>query len=731
LVWVVSSLGMIGRRRYGNPREPLVRLTIIGAGAIGGTIGAHLIRAGHQVLFCDADPGHVDAINRDGLTIEGPVTAFTVPARAVLPADLPDRLDRVAIAVKSHHTAIAAEPLRERLTPDGYLVSFQNGLTADALVSVVGAQRLLVSFVNFGADVAGPGRIMQGNVATLRVGELSGRITTRLTELVAALPYAEATGNILGYLWGKEAYGAMLYAGAVSDLSIADSLEQPRWRPLMLAIAREVLAQAPVRPEAFDGFDPEDLEGSLARLVKFNRASAKSHSGIYRDLMVRRRKTEVDDLLRDLSGPLTTQTGELIRSIERGERTCEVANLELLAAYERTERLGRPLNAVVTLFPAPERVPGGPLHGMQIAVKDMIDIAGWPRGNGNPGSMRDTPAVSDASVIEALRAAGADVFAATSMLEYAAGATHPAVPEAMNPFNPQRTAGGSSGGSAALVGVGACAAALGTDTGGSIRLPAHYCATVGFKPSHGALPLDGVQPLAPTLDHLGLLARDVPTATEVFAALTGAPLAPPVTTPPRVGVISGQFDRAELEPDVAAALRTTVGALRMAGCTVVEVDGSPCTGLEATFTDILLFEAWQVHGARVTEEPGHYGPETLRLLRSGAGVSAAAYQAAIAERARLLPAAVGVHTGVDVLVTPAAPFVAPVSTPPVDTPKGQAEGLFTAVHNLTGAPALVLPCGWSTDGLPIGVQLSAPPGTDMALLATAQYVESVLHPPAT
>jgi 2-dehydropantoate 2-reductase len=704
-------------------------LVVVGGGAIGGTLAAHMTRAGSDVLICDADEAHVAAIREHGLRIEGPVDEFTVEVRAVTPAELPDRIDRAIVAVKSLHTRAAAAQLRDRLTPGGYVLTVQNGLTADTLVAAVGKERVLSSFVNIGADVMAPGVVMQGNVATFRVGELSGKITERLTELVAALPYAEATDNILGYLWGKEAYGAMLYAGAVSDLSIADSLEQSRWRPLMLATAREVLAQSPVPPEAFDGFDPEDLQGSLARLVKFNQASAKSHSGIYRDLMVRKRKTEVDDLLRDLSGPLITQAGELIRSIERGERTCEVANLELLAAYERAERLGRPLNAVVTLFPAPRRVPGGPLHGMQIAVKDMIDIAGWPRGNGNPGSMRGAPAASDASVVEALRAAGADVFAATSLLEYAAGATHPGVPEAMNPFNPSRTAGGSSGGSAALVGVGACAVALGTDTGGSIRLPAHYCATVGFKPSHGALPLDGVQPLAPTLDHLGLLAKDVPTATEVFAALTGAPLAPPVTTPPRVGVMRGQFDRAELEPDVAAAMRAAVEALRSAGCVVVEVDGSPCTELDRTFSDILLFEAWQVHGVRVTADPGHYGPETLRLLRSGAGVSAAAYQAAMADRARLLPAAVGVHAGVDVLVTPAAPFVAPVTTPPVDTPKGQAEGLFTATHNLTGAPALVLPCGWSTDGLPIGLQLSAPPGTDMALLATAQYVESVLHPP--
>ena len=707
-----------------------MRLTIIGAGAIGGTIGAHLIRAGHDVLLCDSDPAHVEVINRDGLTIEGPVENFTVAARAVVPGNLPDRLDHVAIAVKSHHTAQAAELLRDRLAPDGYVVSFQNGLTADAISAVVGARRLIVSFVNFGADVLAPGRIMQGNIGTFRVGELTGgEITARVRELVDALPYAEATGNIMGFLWGKEAYGAMLYAGAVSDLSIADSLEAPQWRPLMLGIAREVLAQAPVTPEGFDGFEPHDLEGSLTRLVTFNRTSAKSHSGIYRDLMVRRRKTEVDDLLHDLAGPLTTYTGELIRAIERGERTCEVANLELLAAYERAERLGRPLNAVVKLLHAPLRAPDGPLHGVQVAVKDLIDIAGHPRGNGNPESMRSEPAKADAPVVAALRAAGADIFAATALLEYAAGATHPDVPETMNPYDPKRTAGGSSGGSAALVGVGACAVALGTDTGGSIRIPAHYGATVGFKPSFGALPIEGVEALAPTLDHVGLLARDVATTVEVFSALTGNATeagSGAADGPLRVGVITGQLELAALEPEVAASVREAITVLQNAGCSILEVDGAPFDQLEKTFADILLFEAWQVHGARVTGNPGHYGPETLRLLRSGSGIGEAAYRKALARREELLPAASGIYAGIDVLLTPAAPFVAPFTTPPVDTPEGAAEGLFTAIYNLTGAPALALPCGWSTEGLPIGLQLSSQVGTDMELLAAARYVESTL-----
>jgi len=700
-----------------------VQLTIIGAGAIGGTIGAHLIRDGHDVLLCDADPAHVEAINRRGLSICGPVENFTVQARAVLPDGLPATLPRAAVATKSHHTAAAAELLRGRLAPDGYVVSFQNGLTTETLSAAVGPGRVLAAFVNFGADWLEPGLIMQGNVGTFRVGEPGGGISERVRELAAALPYAEPTGNILGFLWGKEAYGAMLYAGAVSDLPIADSLADPRWRPLMLAIAREVLAQAPVRPEAFDGFDPADLEGSLARLVTFNRQSAKSHSGIYRDLMVRQRKTEVDDLLRDLNGPLTTFTGELIHAIERGERTCEVANLELLAACERALRLGRPLNAVISMFTAPARRPDGPLHGVPVAVKDMIDIAGHPRGNGNPHDMAAAPAAGDAPVVRALREAGADVFAATSLLEYAAGAVHPGVPEARNPFDPGRTAGGSSGGSAALVGAGVCPAALGTDTGGSIRIPAHYCGIAGFKPSSGAIDVAGVQPLSPSLDHVGILGADVAATARVFAAITGqAPAGPPATL--RLGLARPQLDHPGLRPPVAAALRAALGRLREA-FPVADVDGSIVSEIAGTFGDIFLWEAWQVHRAQAGSHPERYGPETLRLLRTASDVTDDAYRAALRRRDELLPRAAEVYRGTDVLLTPAAPFTAPATTPPVDTPEGELEGLFTAPFNLTGDPALVLPCGW--DGaLPVGIQLSAPRGADLSLLAAASLIEEVL-----
>ena len=310
-----------------------MKLTIIGAGAIGGTIGAHMFRAGHDITLCDADEQYVAAIQDKGLHIEGPVNDFVVDVPAITPAELPDTIEHAIVAVKSLHTPSAAALLRDRLTPDGYVLTVQNGLTADTLIDALGPDRVISSFVNFGADVQGPGRVMQGNIGTFRVGEIAGGpITPRVAELSDALPYAIATDNVLGYLWGKEAYGAMLWAGAVSDLSIAETLERPAYRPLMIALAGEVLAQAPVKVESFDGFDPDDLEGSLDRLVIFNRKSAKSHSGIYRDLMIRKRKTEVDEVHKDIQGPIFDRVVAMIHDIEQGRRTCEVANLDELAA---------------------------------------------------------------------------------------------------------------------------------------------------------------------------------------------------------------------------------------------------------------------------------------------------------------------------------------------------------------------------------------------------------------
>src|SRR5215472_12089469 len=496
-----------------------VRYVVLGCGAVGGTVAAGLARDGREVLACDADPAVVSAIAARGLRIEGPVENFTVALPVVTPGDLPARIGGpVLVAVKAHHTAAAAALLAGKLHGGAFAVGLQNGLTGGILAGAVGPERVVEAVVNFGADMVAPGVVLRGNRATFLVGEPDGTLSDRVRSLAADLPDATATRDILGYKWSKQAIGALLAATAVSDLPIADVLGDPAYRPLLAELARQVAAQAPVPPLPLDGFDATDLPGSLTRLARFNRASAKTHTGIYRDLAVLHRPTEVPAILGGLTGTLPPRVVELVQAIERGRRACARGNLDLLAAYERAERLGRPLNAVVSVIGAPERAASGPLAGRPVAVKDIIEVAGVPTRCGSPASSAE-PAARDATVVARLRAAGAEVFVTSQCLEYAAGFAHPDVGDTRNPRDPSRTSGGSSGGSAALVAAGVCELALGTDTGGSVRIPAAYCGVAGLKPTHGLLPVTGVFPLSPACDHVGTLTATVSGAAELLAAL--------------------------------------------------------------------------------------------------------------------------------------------------------------------------------------------------------------------
>ncbi len=405
-----------------------------------------------------------------------------------------------------------------------------------------------------------------------------------------------------------------------------------------------------------------------------------------------------------------------------------IASDRLARAYRDLETTGRKLDAVVRALPDPPRAATGPLLGVPVAVKDMIDVAGVVRGCGNPRAMSGPPAAGDAAVIARLRAAAADVFATAAMLEYAAGAQHPDLPEARNPADPSRTAGGSSGGSAALVASGVCPAALGTDTGGSIRIPASYCGCVGLKPSYGLVPVDGVQGLAPSLDHVGVLAADVDTATRVMSVIGGlSSLRAAEPEQLRLGVLRAEVGDERLQPDVRAVTEAALGRLAEAGVTLVDVDVRPLRALHALFDPIILFEAWRELGP-LAADPSWFGPDTDRLLRLGSTVTEADYRAALDRRNELLPAAEALLSGVDALFGPAVPFVAPDTTPVLDSPLGEIEGLFSMAANLTGQPAIVLPAGQDRDGMPIGVQLAGRRGQDAELLAVAAAIESVLRP---
>jgi 2-dehydropantoate 2-reductase len=324
-----------------------------GAGAIGGTVGAYLARAGHEVLFVDREPAHVEAINRDGLHIEGPIEQFRVPARAAMPGQVSGRFARILLCVKAQHTGEATDALLPVLDPDGYVASFQNGLNEYEIGARAGLSRVVGAFLNFGADYLGPGRIAFAGRGAVVLGELDGAITPRLRALHAAMtafePRAVMTDNIVGYLWGKLGYGALLFATALTDDPIADVLSDPAHAPVLGALGREVMAVArakAVRPEGFDGFDPAafapgaDPCGSFAAMTAHNRRSAKTHSGIWRDLAVRHRPTEVDAQLGavareagalGVATPLTARLVAMVHEIERGARRLDRANLRALA----------------------------------------------------------------------------------------------------------------------------------------------------------------------------------------------------------------------------------------------------------------------------------------------------------------------------------------------------------------------------------------------------------------
>ena len=700
-----------------------MEICIIGAGAIGGVVGAHLVRSGHDVLFCDVDKAHVQAMNQEGLHIEGPVENFSVPVKAVTPEDLPQSIKHVAIAVKNQDTEAALALIENRLTSDGWVITLQNNHNFELITEAVGEERTIAGFVNFGADYLEPGRIMQGNVATFMVGEISGEsITQRVRELCDALPYAQPTSNIHGYLGSKRVYGAMLAAGAISDLSIADSLSDPRFRTLMLAVAQEVKSQLHVKFEPFDGFDANKLEDSLENLVQLNRNSAKTHSGIYRDLAIRKRKTEVHALFEGLTGSLITRILEIITAIEEGRRICQIANLELLNAYHEVCRVNSSLHAVVELIQCPNRSQHGPLLGEAIGVKDLIDIEGVRKSNGNPNLISEA-ALKDNPVVKHLREQGADIFARTALLEYAAGALHPDIAETMNPWDITKTAGGSSGGSAALVAAGISRISLGTDTGGSIRIPASYCGIVGFKPTYNKLSLEGVTPLSPTFDHLGFLAASVSDLQRVWSTFERINEDQSGIT---LGMDASLFEDSALAGEVLVAFKNACEKLERAGFAISTFDASIHRELEATFETILLFELWQVHGERATNEPSHFGSDTLRLILSAKDIGRGLYESMLQRRVDLLPHAEEIYSKYSGLISPTVPYVAPETTPPIDTELGAVEGKYTSIYNITGAPAISLPIGLSCTGLPIGMQIAGGFGQDSFLLDLAAKIESTL-----
>ena len=397
-----------------------------------------------------------------------------------------------------------------------------------------------------------------------------------------------------------------------------------------------------------------------------------------------------------------------------------VAAHESVAA--RLAELGA-LNAVVDIVAQPRLVAGGPLAGLPVAVKNIIDVEGLPTRCGSPIDV--APAAADALLVARLRAAGAAIVATTQCLEFAAGFVHPDVGDTRNPLDPALTAGGSSGGSAAVVATGAVPVAVGTDTGGSIRIPASYCGVPGIKPTTGWIPLDGVQALSPTLDCAGVFAATAAELWPSLAVMAGAAVEPVQTTHRHLvlGVLDDQFADASVGTAEAQRFEAALRALEAAGVQLRR--GSPrwstqLVELTDALTVIVTREAAEVHRGR---DVTRYAEGTQQLLAVGETYRDCDEAAARARRDALIAEIDESLVGVDALVGPTVGFVAPVENPPFGL-DDDAEARFTGPYNLSGHPAVSLPLG--DGGMPLALQVAGRRGGDRDLIGVAAHLEHVL-----
>jgi aspartyl-tRNA(Asn)/glutamyl-tRNA(Gln) amidotransferase subunit A len=376
----------------------------------------------------------------------------------------------------------------------------------------------------------------------------------------------------------------------------------------------------------------------------------------------------------------------------------------------------------------------GALHGIPITVKDLVDVAGTPTTAGSRVPA-ETP-TADAPVVRRLRDAGAIVIGKTNLHEFAFGTTsdETAFGAVRNPIDPSRSAGGSSGGSAASVADGMCFGSVGTDTGGSIRIPAAACGIVGLKPGLGEIPCDGVIPLSTTLDHVGPLARSVADAALLFQAMKGmnvhevAPAGGALT----IGVPRSYFfDR--LEPETRACFERALSRVREAGNTLREItiEAAPIT--PDVYLHICLPEASCYHASILGEHADLYSPGVRLRLEMGRYILAEDYVRAMRLRTHLRAAVDRALERCDALVLPALPIPAPpigattVNVGDVDMPVRAAMLSRTQLFNITGHPAIALPAGRGTDGLPRSLQLVGPHGRTARLLDVAAALEDVIH----
>jgi aspartyl-tRNA(Asn)/glutamyl-tRNA(Gln) amidotransferase subunit A len=404
------------------------------------------------------------------------------------------------------------------------------------------------------------------------------------------------------------------------------------------------------------------------------------------------------------------------------------------ALLARIELLDGPVNAWITVCAQQARAaahesarrfaagtPLGALDGIPIGLKDNIATAGVRTTCGSR-ILREYVPDRDAEIVVRLKQAGAIILGKTNMLEFAYGNVHPDVGQCNNPWLTSRTAGGSSGGSAAAVAAGMVPITIGTDTGGSVRIPAAYCGIIGLKPTFGRVSHEGVFPLSWSQDHVGQMGR---TAEDVLALLDA--VGPDVQGPEddrfsirdlRFGVVRQHLGD-DLRPGVRAAFERAVATISGAGAQVVDVALPSWEHAEAAHGLVLSPEAATIHADWLRSRPEEYAPVTRLQLELGSLIPAAAYLKGQRSRTQIARETKGVLAQVDVLVSPTVGFVSPETDPSMGTELGALEGLRTGPQCLIGMPAVSVPCGTAEDGLPAAIQFSADWGSDRRLLRIA------------
>ncbi|MDQ3811621.1 MAG: aspartyl/glutamyl-tRNA amidotransferase subunit A [Chloroflexota bacterium] len=443
-------------------------------------------------------------------------------------------------------------------------------------------------------------------------------------------------------------------------------------------------------------------------------------------------------------------------------RDGRVSPLELTDAYlARIEQLDGQLRSYIRPMPEQARLAAraaeaeigrgqwrGPLHGVPLGIKDLFDVAGVPNTMGSTVLADNVPS-SDAAVVERLKRAGAIIVGKHNLHEFAFGITseNPHYGPVRNPWNLDRVPGGSSGGTAAAVAAGLCAGGIGSDTGASIRAPASWCGIVGLKPTYGRVSRAGALPLAWSLDHAGPLTRTVADCALVLQAIAGADsldsASAAVAVPDfsadleagvrglRVGVPREHFfDTAQtVEPEIEQVVREAIATIASLGAHIEEVSLPNAVHAQVAGNVIMAAEAASWHAPWLRERPGDYGADVLQRIRGGLLVRAIEYLRSQQLRTLLQADFRAAFERVDVVVGPTMPLLAPPIGRTFErggsfdlAPRAVANRL-TVPCNLTGTPALSVPCGF-VDGLPVGLQIMGPAFGESTVLRVGRAYEA-------